>query len=441
MSIVLDTAWSCAQELDDYRTLTRQVVATLKPGDYLEIISGHPGSPKIRVAQFIQSGDTQEVKNIIALIKGLKCPIFSDVNISKSVDMALKRLIKSAEKTSFAHTALIVFTDGQLNDKDVKQLQQLSKEFKDRNWSLCITGTYSTNKKLLVAANQGKFKFSLIKEANPVLWIQSKREIKITESEPKQYPLIIDSQPPKESGKTGYSVTIDSSVSISEGSKETAEAPLTITLDDLQPETEELEKPIAPPIEEKIQEEPPEEIPEEEAKVKPIPQKKPWKIPKILKWLIPLILMFSFIAAVLARGISKTRLWKSKVSSHLNSTQQKTPGTLIAKVNGQTYHLGRIDKIRQIHIGSNPQNSIRIYDKAVAAQHLRIFRRFSSLWLKNLSSKTAFVNGVPLKPVRKVRMRLPCSIKIDDSITIKLQLQKPLIQNLSKQEVVHASKE
>ena len=162
LSIVLDTAWSNEHTMPDYRSLSRQVIANLKPGDYLEVISGHPGKSKLRVAQFIKSGNTQEVKNIITLLQGISCPFLSDVNISKSVDMAMNRLIKSAEENPFAHTAVIVFTDGKLNDRDVRQLQELSKEFQKRKWSLCVTGTYGSNKKLLIAANQGKFKYSLI---------------------------------------------------------------------------------------------------------------------------------------------------------------------------------------------------------------------------------------------------------------------------------------
>ncbi|MHC4166161.1 MAG: FHA domain-containing protein [Planctomycetota bacterium] len=172
LSIVLDSAWTNDYEMSDYKSLSRQVIASRRPGDYLEIITGHPGKARLRVAQFIKTGDAQELKNITALLNGVNCPIFSDVNISKAVDMALRRLVKSSEENTFAHTAVIVFTDGKLNDSDVNHLLQLVGEFDKRNWSLLVTGTYATNKKLLVAANQGKFVFSLISEANPVVWLK-----------------------------------------------------------------------------------------------------------------------------------------------------------------------------------------------------------------------------------------------------------------------------
>ena len=436
LSIVLDTAWSNEHEIPDYQSLAKQGIAILKPGDYLEVITGHPGKPKIRAAQFIKSGNAQELKSITTPINRVKCPILSDVDISRAVDMALKRLIKSDAKNSFAHVTVIVFTDGKLNNKDVRKLQKLSKEFKKKeNWSLCITGTDHTNKKLLIAAHQGNFKFSLISEANPVLWI--KGNTTISKSALPQVSVPVGSKPDKKTNKANPTTTIGVEISVSQGEEQPTEAPPVATSDDTEQEQEQQRDSAPAEIEDKPVEKTlaKEDTAPSDAPAKPVKKSDLWL------WLLPLIAIFALLVAVLAGGASKARHWKSKVGFHLNSTQQKTPCTLTATVNDQKYHLGRIDKIGQIHIGSSPQNTIRIYDKAVAARHLRIFRRFGSLWMKNLSSKTAFVNGVPLKPAKKVIIRPPCNIKIHDSITIKLQLQKPVTQSLSKQEDSHANEE
>ncbi|MFH1613782.1 MAG: FHA domain-containing protein [Planctomycetota bacterium] len=435
LSIVLDTAWSNDNDMQDYQSLARQVIATLKPGDYLEILIATSSKTQIRVAQFIKSGEAQELKNITTLISKVSCPILSDVDVSKSVDFALKRLTKSDAKNSFAYAAVMVFSDGWLNDNDVIKLQQLSREFKKRNWSLCVTGTPHANKKLLLAANQGDLNFSLISDTNPVLWI-GRSNIRGKSVVP-QAPTPADPQSDKTKSKTNPTTTIGVEISVSQGEEQSTEVPPVAVSDDTEQKPEQPQESIPAKIDDKPTDK---TLAKKDAVPSDTPSK-PAKKSNMWAWLLPLIALFALLVAVLARGASKARIWKIKVGSHLSSTQQRTPCTLTAKVKDQTYHLGRIDKIGQIHIGSNTQNAIRIYEKDVAARHLKIFRRFSSLWLKNLSSKTAFIDGVPLKPAKKVRLGPSCNIKINDAITIKLQLQKPVTQNLSKQEDGHANEE
>lgn len=431
LSIVIDSAWSNEHQVGNYRTLSRQGIARLKPGDYVEIITGHPGKPKLRAAQFIKSGDAQEIKNLTSLLNSVKCPIFSDVNISKSVEMALNRLIKSFEKNYFANVVMVVFTDGKLNDKDVGRLLELSKEFTKRDWLLYITGTYQTNKKLLVAANQGILNFSLISEANPALWIKSKRDVKITEAESNEIPALEDSVSTKDSGKTEYSVTIDSTVSFSEGSEQTVETPPAVISDDLQQETEELEEPTTPPVEEEMQEEPPEEIPEEEATIKPILPKKSRKFPKILIWLVPAIGLLTIFAALLFNNISKANKWKTGINSRLKTTQQKEPGTLIAKLNGQTHTLGREDRIGTINIGSDNKNTVKISDKSVDGRHVTIYRKGKDLMLKNIGTSAIAVNGLQIKPRAKQRLVIPSVIKFNERTKLNLEISRPKIAGIN----------
>jgi len=429
LSIVLDTAWSNEQEIADYKSLSRQVIASRRPGDYLEIITGHPGKPRLRVAQFIRSGNSQELKNITALLQGVNCPIFSDVNISKAVDMALKRLAKSSEKNTFAHTAMIVFTDGKLSDSDVTQFQQLANEFKKRNWSLWITGTYATNKKLLVAANQGKFEFSLISEANPVLWIQSKRDITITKSTRTEIPLNEDSSPTKDSGKTEYSVTIDSNISFLEGMKKDSGTPSAEFPGDLRQEPQESITPFFEAETEKlvvdaIEPEFPAEEPQEEAVAEPTESKEPQKLNKNFLWLVPAVGLLTVLALLFLNSISKARKWKSGITSRLNTTQQKDPGTLIVKMNGQTHSLGRPDRIKAINIGSDSQNTIKIPGKSISGRHVTIYRKGKDLMLKNVGASPIAVNGLQVKPKDKQRLVIPSVVKLNDQTKLNLALLK-----------------
>ena len=92
LTIILDTSWSNEHEMSDYRSLTRQMIASLRPGDYLEIITGHPGKPKLRFAQFIKSGNAREIGSIIALLKGIKSThIASTIRGTKALPQAESR--------------------------------------------------------------------------------------------------------------------------------------------------------------------------------------------------------------------------------------------------------------------------------------------------------------------------------------------------------------
>lgn len=412
LSIVMDTAWSNEQEISDYRSLAKQGIAILKPGDYLEIITGHSGKPKLRVAQFIKSGNAQELKSITTPMNKVKCPILSDVDISKAVDMALKRLIKSDTKNSFAHATVIVFSDGKLNNSDVRKLQLLSKQFKQRNWSLCITGTYHTNKKLLVAANQGDIKFSLISDANPVLWIKTQRELTST--------AISDSRHAKDVANPGARVNIETKVSITEGSGKNEQIKPIVTKD-IKPETKKPNKPavaVTKPIPEK-----PEPV-RKKPVIKPKPVKRTSKLSSKLLWLVPIAIVAAIVVLFIS-GLFRANKFKSDIDSRSKNSLQKAPGTLVAKLNGQTYTLGRQDRIGTINIGSGSNNTIRIPDKSISDRHIRIYKKGSDLFLQNIGRTVVTINSTAVKPRSKQRLTIPSIIEFGGKHRINLTLVRP----------------
>ncbi|HEG43334.1 MAG TPA: VWA domain-containing protein [Phycisphaerales bacterium] len=175
LTIIFDTSWSTEHDNNTFKSLARQIIAKLSPGDYLEVITSRSGKPRLCVAQFIKSGTPEEVKGITSIIEKVNSQFLSDASISSAAHLALNRLKQTSEKNSYAHKAVIIFSDGKLNDNDVKKLEKLYAGLAENNIRIYITGSYSTNKKLLIAANQGKLTFSLITEANPVLWVQQNR--------------------------------------------------------------------------------------------------------------------------------------------------------------------------------------------------------------------------------------------------------------------------
>jgi len=431
LTIVLDSAWSNEHEMSDYISLSRQGIASLKSGDYVEIIVAASGKPKIRAAQFIKSGDAREVKAITSQIGRVSCPILSDGSLYKSVDLALRRLAKTDKNNKFSHATVIVFTDGKVNDKDVRHLQQLSKEFKKKNWSLCVTGTYHTNKKLLVAAHQGNFKFSLISDANPVLWI--KRNTVIRRQALPQVSVPASSESDKKTGKANPTTTIGVEISVSQGEEQPADIPPATVPEDKEQKPEE-----AAQLEVQVEPEPPVPagIGDKLAKEVPVTEdiapsditQKPVKKSNMLVWLLPLIATAGLIVVVLLSSLSKARKWKLKVNSRLNNSQQKNQGTLIAKLNGQqTYSLGRPDRINSIHIGSGSKNTIRIPDKSINDRHIAIYRKGNSLMLKNIGTSAVTVNGIQAKPKAKQKLVIPSSIEFNGKLKLKLELLRPKV--------------
>jgi hypothetical protein len=174
---ILDTRWSCEQEMGDFRALARQAVASLAPGDYFELISAHAGKPRIQLAQTIRTGDAQELKSVDAALGKIHSYFLADASLPNALDLAVRRLGEACSKRQVEHVAIIVFTDGQVSNTHARQILQLAEKIAARGWSLYLTGTKDTNRLLLVAAGKGSRNWSVLSEVNPELWLRQLRRI------------------------------------------------------------------------------------------------------------------------------------------------------------------------------------------------------------------------------------------------------------------------
>lgn len=444
LTIIIDTSWSCEHDISDFVSLSRQAISSyLNPGDDLEIITAHPGKPKIRGAQTIKTGKPEEIKNITTILRGIRSGFLSNASISKALEMAFERLDKTQSQKKYKHVAVIIFSDGQLSDGDAKRLLDLATKFQNRSWSLYLTGNKDTNKRLLVAANQGKLNWSLIGEANSVVWLQTQRAIstfdaeKETPPEPPQEKEITSTEqatteslehhaaePKKKEDKLEVRTVVDSTVSIAHPSDKTATPDTALPEDQLQEPNE----PV-PGLIEEIEIEQTEELQEPIAPAEAEPQPKR-ALGKILLWiLLPVAGLLALLGLTLYMGIRNANRWKESVNSHLKQTRRQSPGILIAKLNGQSYRLGPVDRFKAAHIGSGPNNSIRITgDKSIKDRHLRIYRKGNGLWLKNLARSSVIANGTEIKSRCKHRLIVPAVIQLNDKAKLNLELlrQKPI---------------
>ena len=94
LTIILDTSGS-TEHMADFRTLSRQAITSLKPGDYFEIISAQSEKPKIRAAQSIKTGTPEEIKNVNSILKGIRSGFLSNARIDRALEMTFKRLEKT----------------------------------------------------------------------------------------------------------------------------------------------------------------------------------------------------------------------------------------------------------------------------------------------------------------------------------------------------------
>jgi len=176
LTIIIDTSWSCEQDMGDFKTLSRQAIINLNPGDYLEVIAAQAGRPKIRVAETIKSSDIEQIKSMTEIVKAIPSYFLSEASVSNALEMALQRLHKTSSPGRYEHAVVIIFSDGKLSDSDTKRVLDICTEFKRKGLSLYLTGSKDTNKKLLIAANQRKIKWSLITDANPADWLRDLRQ-------------------------------------------------------------------------------------------------------------------------------------------------------------------------------------------------------------------------------------------------------------------------
>ena len=104
----------------------------------------------------------------------------------------------------------------------------------------------------------------------------------------------------------------------------------------------------------------------------------------------------------------------------------------MARLNGQTYSLGRADRINSIHIGSGPKNTIKIPDKSISDRHVQLYRKGNDFMLRNVGASDIAVNGIPVKPKVKHRLVVPSVIKFNDKTKLDLALFRPKAANSEK---------
>ncbi len=408
LTIVIDTSWSCDQHMADFRTLSRQAVSALRPGDYLEVISLDSARPRINLAQTIKAGDAEEIKGIDDVTKHIRSPLLSNATTSNGVKMAFERMADACAKKGIADAAVIMFTDGQLNDSDARRVIEFSEKMAKKNWPLHLTGSKSTNRNILIAANKRKLNWSLLGEANPDLWLQAVRQkgseiaqkpsdspettrILETVDSPIPQARLDDHGPSEHTPETEQQAPDSAEYHETHPEPRLSSWPPDESVKTAQPEQERAEEANEPSTASSYE---PQEAPPEPA----LPRPSWWARFKRLiggYWLLLLALGAAGVGLVVAASVtaSRARNWERKVGRRLKSVKAQSQGTLIARVNGQSYQLGQLDRFRNAHIGSGRSCSVRIAHNSVKDRHIAVFRKAGQLAAKNLAKSPVVVRN------------------------------------------------
>lgn len=470
-AVIVDTSWPGGDKMPNYRTLGLQAAAALDPRDYIEFISAQSGRPRLRLAQTMKSGSPAEMKGISSTLADIRDMFLADARISNALEMALHRLDNTCSKQKYKGAIVIVLSDGELTDGDARRVLQLSEEFRKKAWPLYVTGSRKTNNKLLVAAHQGKLRWSLTSEAQPAIWVQTLKESlrpKPVNPQPPtlpegKKPIAIDEpkkQIPSDKQKTNIEGHKDSvkeaerSAAVPDPNKadlqsdesRAAEYSLRTTVDlafkqsrlPRRPvDANESKASIDTKVAQVVLEEPNQSAESTELK-KPVkedtvpepqlsaPSQTESTRTRLWPWLAAAsIFPLALLGYILVHGNHQAKQARIQAKERLKDSHRTNDDVLVAKVNGQTHHLGKLGQLPIIHIGSGMNNTIRIAEKGVNDCHIRIYRKGLNPMIQNIGTKPITANSLELKPRAKQRLILPAVIELTENTKLTLSVLRP----------------
>jgi hypothetical protein len=145
----------------------------------------------------------------------------------------------------------------------------------------------------------------------------------------------------------------------------------------------------------------------------------------------------TIIACFLLYGWAAATSWQQKLRNPIELARrqnEKQPRVLMAQVGGSSFCLGNPRHFNSAHLGSSPENTIRISNEAIAPRHLHIFRRGDNFFVRNLAKTTIFANGQEISRRKRHLLIFPAAISLCENISVNLFLTKSTNQKQEKLE-------
>lgn len=170
----------------------------------------------------------------------------------------------------------------------------------------------------------------------------------------------------------------------------------------------------------------------------------PWK-----EFIAPLLAIAGGVIAciillIVWRSWNRAKNWKRTTKQRIDAFTNKPHNILeilMAQVGAASYRLGNLRRFRQVYVGNSAKNAIRIERKGIIDRHLKIYRQFSVLRVKNLSTKLVMVNGHQLEAGKKMKLLFPTEITACEGVVIRLFVSKTdLIKTTQLQEATDGTR-
>jgi len=472
--VIWEASASAGSHWPNFHSICRQTCSSLLPGDRIEVISAHAGQPKLRVSQFIKSGDSYELGSIYTLLQRIRCPMLFDAHVEKAVDMAVKRIKAHSAPDQAGPVILIVLTSGKLNSREVGVIRRAGELFNKNGWKLCVTGTALSDRALLIAANQDLLEWTLIEQADPAAYIkQLRNSSRIAESKDTaalESPEEEHITKPKAPGAPLYGsraadpgrpgpLAEDRKVKAGESGLTTRfswefsqsavpRGVIDINLPKLPAEQETAARAVPEPNTARLvpsKDDPANAFAEDQEEVTiaepntPARKEKPARARKSLwalvksfvtdrwLWLVAggLAIPLAFLASFIAEDGRRAKKRREQAKAVRKNNRSQTDGIVIVKVNDQTHHLGKRNQLPVIHIGSGKRNGVRVFDRGVSDRHVRLYRKGSDLMVQNVGAAPIRVNNLPLPPKARQRLLLPTIVELTENTKLHFSLLRP----------------
>jgi|GEM_PF-2419659 len=427
LCMIWDAGSSNRGTWQDLHALARQSISSLKPGDYLEVISADPWEAHIRISLTTFQPD----QDFSQQLQKIDCQLIGDTDVIKALELGIARMRNFVVAHPTIQPVFIVLSDGKLRDSEATSCAPLTESLGSLGWKLYFTGSKDTNRKLLVEAGQNKVHWSLLQKADCGCWIADAR-IDETTVQPAKEPSTPESDDVTSEPIIANPVIVLQPIIQQEPVKPEAE-PIPA-----EPEPVDSNEPSPPVVIASVPSEP-NQAPEIAVVEPNYPvsesSESNW-------WIFPLcgglIVLLGVLGAIMRIAQKSSKAWKDRIDKHMKALKTTDTATLLVRYKDRTWHLGQLRRLNKIYIGSGPKNTLRLFDKEIALQHALLYVKRGTLWLKNLSSKPIVINGYTLKSRHKTHLSLPSMINLSDTVMIKCELQKHQTIPAQNKEVVHA---
>lgn len=145
----------------------------------------------------------------------------------------------------------------------------------------------------------------------------------------------------------------------------------------------------------------------------------------------------TIIAFLLIYGWAAAASWQRKVQNPVETArreEEKQTRLLMARVGGSSYCLGSPQHFSSVHLGSSAENTIRVNSESIEPRHLRIYRRRSNFFIRNLAKTPVIANGQEIGRKKRYRLTFPAAVCLGEGVTVHLFLAKSAGKKQSKRE-------